>query len=168
MLSYTLIYLILNSKCDIVLDYKGKEINYFDKTDFLRDNDYEAEVVEDILNYKFIEDKNSFIMTDDDEMYYFLDEVLASLSEKYQVFTSKKIDNTKVLKNVSTSSNFSIGQDGIMSYKFSVEGINQEDLNSLFSALKQKKKYYKLKNNNVVSLEDNEELEQLNNLITSS
>lgn len=153
-------------KCDIVLDYKGKEINYFDKTDFLRDNDYEAEVVEDILNYKFIEDKNSFIMTDDDEMYYFLDEVLASLSEKYQVFTSKKIDNTKVLKNVSTSSNFSIGQDGIMSYKFSVEGINQEDLNSLFSALKQKKRYYKLKNNNVVSLEDNEELEQLNNLIT--
>lgn len=153
-------------KCDIVLDYKGKEINYFDKTDFLRDNDYEAEVVEDILNYKFIEDKNSFIMTDDDEMYYFLDEVLASLSEKYQVFTSKKIDNTKVLKNVSTSSNFSIGQDGIMSYKFSVEGINQEDLNSLFSALKQKKRYYKLKNNNVVSLEDNEELGQLNNLIT--
>ena len=153
-------------KCDIVLDYKGKEINYFDKTDFLRDNDYEAEVVEDILNYKFIEDKNSFIMTDDDEMYYFLDEVLASLSEKYQVFTSKKIDNTKILKNVSTSSNFSIGQDGIMSYKFSVEGINQEDLNSLFSALKQKKRYYKLKNNNVVSLEDNEELEQLNNLIT--
>ena len=153
-------------KCDIVLDYKGKEINYFDKVDFLRDNDYEAEVVEDILNYKFIEDKNSFIMTDDDEMYYFLDEVLASLSEKYQVFTSKKIDNTKVLKNVSTSSNFSIGQDGIMSYKFSVEGINQEDLNSLFSALKQKKRYYKLKNNNVVSLEDNEELEQLNNLIT--
>lgn len=153
-------------KCDIVLDYKGKEINYFDKTDFLRDNDYETEVVKDILNYKFIEDKNSFIMTDDDEMYYFLDEVLASLSEKYQVFTSKKIDNTKVLKNVSTSSNFSIGQDGIMSYKFSVEGINQEDLNSLFSALKQKKKYYKLKNNNVVSLEDNEELEQLNNLIT--
>ena len=153
-------------KCDIVLDYKGKEINYFDKVDFLRDNDYEAEVVEDILNYKFIEDKNSFIMTDDDEMYYFLDEVLESLSEKYQVFTSKKIDNTKVLKNVSTSSNFSIGQDGIMSYKFSVEGINQEDLNSLFTALKQKKKYYKLKNNNVVSLEDNEELEQLNDLIT--
>lgn len=153
-------------KCDIILDYKGKEINYFDKVDFLRDNDYESEVVEDILNYKFIEDKNSFVMTDDDEMYYFLDEVLGSLSEKYQVFTSKKIDNTKVLKNVSTSSNFSIGQDGIMSYKFSVEGINQEDLNSLFTALKQKKKYYKLKNNNVVSLEDNEELEQLNDLIT--
>ncbi len=153
-------------KCDIILDYKGKEINYFDKVDFLRDNDYESEVVEDILNYKFIEDKNSFVMTDDDEMYYFLDEVLGSLSEKYQVFTSKKIDNTKVLKNVSTSSNFSIGQDGIMSYKFSVEGINQEDLNSLFTALKQKKKYYKLKNNNVVSLENNEELEQLNDLIT--
>ncbi|MBD9099104.1 ATP-dependent helicase [bacterium] len=153
-------------KCDIILDYKGSELNYFDKVDFLRDIDYEKEVVTDILNYNFVEDNNSFIMTDDDDIYYFLDEVITTLKDKYEIFTSKRIDNTKVLKNISTSSNFSIGQDGIMSYKFNVDGIKNEDLNSLFSALKQKKKYYKLKNNNVVSLENNEELEQLNNLIS--
>ena len=153
-------------KCDIILDYKGRELNYFDKADFSRDIDYEKEVVTDILNYNFVEDNNSFIMTDDDDIYYFLDEVITTLKDKYEIFTSKRIDNTKVLKNISTSSNFSIGQDGIMSYKFNVDGIKNEDLNSLFSALKQKKKYYKLKNNNVVSLENNEELEQLNNLIS--
>lgn len=108
-------------KCDIVLAYKDREINYFDKTDFLRDNDYEQEVVADILSYNFIEEDNSFIMTDQDEMYAFLDEELAKLSEKYQVFTSKKIDNTKILKGVSTSNNFSIGKEGIMSYKFSAD-----------------------------------------------
>lgn len=153
-------------KCDIVLAYKDREINYFDKTDFLRDNDYEQEVVADILSYNFTEEDNSFIMTDQDEMYAFLDEELAKLSEKYQVFTSKKIDNTKILKGVSTSNNFSIGKEGIMSYKFSADGINQEDLNNLFVALKQKKRYYKLKNNDIVSLENNEELAQLNDLIT--
>lgn len=153
-------------KCDIVLAYKDREINYFDKTDFLRDNDYEQEVVTDILSYNFTEDDNSFIMTDQDEMYAFLDEELAKLSEKYQIFTSKKIDSTKILKGISTSNNFSIGKEGIMSYKFSADGINQEDLNNLFVALKQKKRYYKLKNNNVVSLENNEELAQLNDLIT--
>ena len=52
-----------------------------------------------------------------------------------------------------------------MTYKFDVDGINTEDLNNIFSALKQKKKYYKLKNNNVVSLENNEELNELNNLV---
>ncbi len=153
-------------KCDIVLAYKDREINYFDKTDFLRDNDYEQEVVADILSYNFTEEDSSFIMTDQDEMYAFLDEELAKLSEKYQVFTSKKIDNTKILKGVSTSNNFSIGKEGIMSYKFSADGINQEDLNNLFVALKQKKRYYKLKNNDIVSLENNEELAQLNDLIT--
>ena len=98
-------------------------------------------------------------------MYYFLDEEISKLNEKYEVFTSKKIDDTKILKKVSANNNFSIGQDGIMTYKFDVDGINTEDLNNIFSALKQKKKYYKLKNNNVVSLQNNEELNELNNLV---
>ena len=151
-------------KCDIIFDYKGKEINYFDKVDILRDNDFENEVVNEIIEYGFIEDNKKFIMEDDD-MYYFLDEEISKLNEKYEVFTSKKIDDTKILKKVSANNNFSIGQDGIMTYKFDVDGINTEDLNNIFSALKQKKKYYKLKNNNVVSLENNEELNELNNLV---
>lgn len=153
-------------KCDIVFDYNGKEVNYFDKVNILRDNDYENEVLNEILNYGFIEDKNSFVITDDDDMYYFLDEIIGTLSDKYEVFTSKKIDNTKILKKVSANNNFSIGQDGIMTYKFDVDGINTEDLNNIFSALKQKKKYYKLKNNNVVSLNDNDEINELNNLVS--
>lgn len=151
-------------KCDIIFDYKGKEINYFDKVDILRDNDFENEKINEIVSYGFIEDNKKFIMEDDD-MYYFLDEEISKLNEKYEVFTSKKIDDTKILKKVSANNNFSIGQDGIMTYKFDVDGINTEDLNNIFSALKQKKKYYKLKNNNVVSLENNEELNELNNLV---
>ena len=151
-------------KCDIVFDYNGKEVNYFDKANILRDNDYENEVLNEIVNYGFVEDNKKFTMEDDD-MYYFLDEEISKLNEKYEVFTSKKIDDTKILKKVSANNNFSIGQDGIMTYKFDVDGINTEDLNNIFSALKQKKKYYKLKNNNVVSLENNEELNELNNLV---
>ena len=151
-------------KCDIVFDYNGKEVNYFDKSNILRDNDYENEVLNEIVNYGFVEDNKKFTMEDDD-MYYFLDEEISKLNEKYEVFTSKKIDDTKILKKVSVNNNFSIGQDGIMTYKFDVDGINTEDLNNIFSALKQKKKYYKLKDNNVVSLENNEELNELNNLV---
>ena len=135
-------------KCDIIFDYKGKEINYFDKVDILRDNDFENDIINEIVSSGFTEDNKKFIMEDDD-MYYFLDEEISKLNEKYEVFTSKKIDDTKILKKVSANNNFSIGQDGIMTYKFDVDGINTEDLNNIFSALKQKKKYYKLKNNNV-------------------
>lgn len=152
--------------CNIVFVYKDKEIDSFEESDFLRDNDYEKEVEKQILDYGFIEDKNKFIIDDDDKMYYFIDEILTTLSEEYEVFTSKKIDNTKVLKKVTTTSNFSIGKDGIMSYNFNADGINKDDLNDLFVALKQKKRYYKLKNNNVVDLSNSEELNELNTIVS--
>ena len=152
--------------CNVIFNYKNSEINYFDKTDILRNVNYENMVIEEILSYGFLNENNKFIIKDSDEMYYFLDEILNNLSEKYEVFTSKKIDNTKILKKNVTSNNFSIGKSGIMSYKFSADGIEQSELNSVFVALKQKKRYYKLKNNNVISLENNEEIEKLGNLVS--
>ncbi len=153
-------------KCNLIFLYNDKEINYFENSEILRDNDYELEVVNEILEYGFVEDKKEFVIDDEDRMYYFMDEIIKTLSSKYEVFTSKKIDDTKILKQMSTSNNFSIGKDGIMSYKFNIDGIDSKDLNSLFSALKQKKKYYKLSNNNVVDLSNNDSLQELNSLVT--
>ena len=153
-------------KCNLKFLYKDKEIDYFENSEILRDNDYELEVVNEILEYGFIEDKKEFVMDEEDQIYYFMDEVMNTLSSKYEVFTSKKIDNTKILKQVSATNNFSIGKDGIMSYKFNVDGIDSDELNNLFSALKQKKRYYKLSNNNVVDLSDNDSLQELNTLAT--
>ena len=153
-------------KCNVIFDYKGMEVNYFEESEFLRDNEYENEIEKEILDYGFREEKNNFIIDDDEKMYYFIDEVLNTLSEKYEVFTSKKIDSTKILKKVSTTSNFSIGKDGIMSYSFNADGINKDELSDLFVALKQKKRYYKLKNNNIVDLSVNESLEELNTIVS--
>ena len=151
-------------KCNIIFVYKDKEINYFDESDLLRDNDYENLVSSEIVECGFFEDNKTFIMDNDDDIYSFIDEGLNKLSLKYEVFTSKRIDNTKILKGVSTTSNFSIGKDGIMSYSFSAEGIDKENLNDIFIALKQKKRYYKLKNNNVIDLSNNDSLNELNSL----
>ena len=153
-------------KCNVVFEYKEKEINYFSKENILRDIETENEVINEIINYGFIEENNSFIMTEIDDIYTFIEDELNGLSEKYEIFTSKKIDNTNIIKKTMVSNNFSIGKDGIMSYKFEVDQVNNEELNNLFSALKQKKKYYKLKNNNVISLENNEELNELNRLMS--
>lgn len=152
-------------KCDIIFEYKEKEINYFSNENILRDNETETEIVNEIINYGFIEENSTFVMNDDDLIYTFLEEELEQLSEKYEIFTSKKIDNTNIIKKTIINNNFSIGQDGIMSYKFSVDEINNDELNNVFAALKQKKKYYKLKNNTVISLKDNEELNNLNKLM---
>lgn len=158
---------ITNSKliCDIVFSYK-EDVNYFTKNNILRDNEYENKVVSEIEGYGFNIVNKRFILEDIDKMYDFLDNELSNLTKEYEIFTSKRIDNTKILKKLSSNSNFSIGKDNIMSYKFNVDGINTSELDGIFKALKAKKRYYKLKNNNVVSLSDNEEIRELNNLIS--
>lgn len=158
---------ILYSKltCQIKFDYSGKEVSYYEKSDFLRDKETEDEIYSELIGLGFIEENKELVLEEEDSIYSFLDEELSLLAEKYEVFTSKKIDNTNILKKMRTNNNFSIGEDGILSYKFNVEGLDTNELNGLFKALKSKKKYYKLKNNDVVALNQNEELANLNSLM---
>lgn len=154
-----------NLICNVKFDYNGNIIDYFSNTDVLRDVETEQNIIAELFRFGFYIKDEKLLIDDEDLMYDFVENILPSLSDKYEVFTSKKIDNTKILKKINTSSNFSIGQDGILSYKFDIEGIDTSELSSIFSALKSKKKYYKLKNNNVINLDENESISELNNLI---
>lgn len=150
--------------CEIKLDYKGNIINYFDKLDnIIRNDEYENELITKIINLGFEIGNNKILLTDIDNIGYFLSEGISTLSE-YKVFTTKKIDSIKFIKESSVKSNFSIGMGGIMSYSFSAENINLDELDNVFESLKNKKKYYRLKNGNIIDL-NNDELNELSNLM---
>ncbi len=153
--------------CDCKFDYKDTKIDYFDNIDtILRDEEYETEVISRLVSYGF-EIGNKKIVLDEFELVYdFLSDGIMELSEDYKVFTTKKIDNTNIIKNSHVQSNFSIGASGIMSYSFDADNINLDELDKVLSSLKSNKKYYKLKNGNVIDLENNEQLNELNNLMT--
>ena len=151
--------------CDIKFDYNGKIINYFDNSSILRDEETEKSVLNELMNYGFNCENDKLFISDLDVMYFFIEEILPNLSNNYNVFTSKKIDETKILKKLNTTNNFSIGKDNIMSYSFDVEGIDLSEIKDIFKSLNLKKKYYKLKNNNVIDLENNEQLVKLNELM---
>ena len=59
---------------------------------------------------------------------------------------------------------FSLGQDNIMSYSFNLDGIKSNELVNILKDVKAKKKYYQLKNGDIVNLED-ENLMELNDVI---
>lgn len=151
--------------CKIKLNYKGNIIDYFDKTDkIIRDEEEEENIVKEIYNYNFVINKYKFIIDDIDDIGLFLTEGLSKLTDKYNVYTSKKLDNMQILKKSNIKSNFSIGQDAIMSYKFDVDNIDLGELNKVLSSLRSKKNYYKLKNGNIIDLNENKELQELNNI----
>ena len=150
--------------CNIKLTYKNVEIDYFEKeVNIIRDLYSEQEIVEDLLKYNFKIENNRFIINDIDKIGEFLTTYLTSLVEKYEVYTSKKIEETKIVKS-NIRSTFSIGKDNILSYNFDFDDIDSTEILDILNSLEEKKKYYRLKNGNIINLYEDDELQQLNNL----
>lgn len=153
-------YIISN----IVFNYDDKEIDYFNKSnEILRDINFETSVLNDIGKYGFILEKDKLILRDIEQEVEFLEIGLEQLATKYEIFTTEKFKNVKIKKKTSVSSMFGIGQDNILSYNFNLGDINSSELVSIFDSMKSKKKYYRLKNGDIINLED-ESLQELNNL----
>ena len=152
--------------CDIKLTYQNKEINYFDKTPkIVRDIEYENEILNTLEMYHFIIGNKMIYLEDIDEIGNFLENNLIILTEKYDVYTSQKLKNTKIKKDINVSSTFSIGKDNIMKYEFNLGDISNDELVNILEEVKKKKKYYKLKSGDLIDLEENEELKELDSLI---
>ena len=152
--------------CEIKLDYNGKIVNYFDENSpVLRDKEYENKVMNELFKLGFSIDKNKIYLEDLENIVYFLKEGLSQLSKIYKIFTTKKFDNTNIIKKTSFNSNFSIGKDGIMRYEFNSDNINLDELTKVLTSLKNNQKYYRLKNGDIVDLENNESLSKINSFI---
>ena len=151
--------------CKIKLDYKKAEIDYFDQNEeILRDIPFEKDIIKDLTKFGFEIVKDKIILTDLEQIVYFLEAGLDELITKYQVFTSEKLKTTNIKKKLGIFGNFTIGQDNILHYDFDLGDIDSQEFSNLLSSLRQKKKYHKLKNGDIVSLED-ESLNEVSELI---
>lgn len=152
--------------CDVKLDYNGKSVKYFDENSpVLRDKEYENKVMNELFKLGFSIDKNKIYLEDLENVVYFLKEGLSQLSKTYKIFTTKKFYNTNIIKKTAFNSNFSIGKDGIMRYEFNSDNINLDELTKVLTSLKNNQKYYRLKNGDIVDLENNESLSKINSFI---
>lgn len=151
--------------CNLKFDYNKNIINYFENSNIIRNKEFEKKVLNDLLTYKFIINEKIIELDNIDDIGNFLDNNLKELSTKYEIFTTKKFDETNIIKKNKIESQFSIGKDNIMSFNFELDNININELNHIFDNLKENKKYYKLKNGNILDLQNNKQLNELQNLM---
>lgn len=150
--------------CNLKFVYNDKVIDYFDNNSgVLRDINFEQNVIQDLVSYNFFVGNNKIVLEDIDYIGNFFENGLDELSKKYEVFTSEKMQYVNVKKNNRVSSNFSLGQDNIMHYEFKIDNINDDEIDDILMSLKKKKKYFKLKSGDILSL-DNNGLIELSNL----
>lgn len=139
--------------------YGDEEISYFypnikTPNNVLRDADFENGCCLILSNYGFKKKKDAFYLDDIDEIASFKENGIIEISEEYPVFTSEKVNNLNIIKKPRVEAMFSIGRDEILSYNFKLDGVDNSDIDSLLDSLKKKKKYFRLKNGNLIDLED--------------
>lgn len=148
----------------IKIFYDDAKIDYFDNgTTILRNSNYENHILNDLLQYGFQIEGNKIILKDLTLQVEFLEHGLEELTNLYPVFTSEKIKNINITKKTNISSSFSIGKDNILNFDFDLGGIDSNELLSIFDNIREKKKYYRLKSGDILSL-DNEDLIELANI----
>lgn len=152
-------------RANVKLKYGNSEFDYFDKVDdIIRDVDFENKAISDLTAYSFVLSKNCFEIGDMDSAYNFLDNGLEYFANNYTIFTTEKIKKLNIYKDVKVKSNFSIGKDNILAYDFQIDKVNEDEVNSMLLAIKSKKKYYRLKSGDVISLLQSKELEDFSAL----
>lgn len=150
--------------CNLIFNYDNKELNYFDITDeLLRDNEFETKVINELVNYGFKIEKDKIIIDELEKQVDFLENGLERLASNYEVFTTENFKGVSIRKKTNVSSMFKIGKDNILSYNFDLGNIDSSELVNIFKNMKNKNKYYRLKNGDILSLED-ESLKELSNL----
>ena len=150
--------------CDVKFIYDDKVVGYFDSnSSVLRDMEFESNVINDLLKYSFEIKDNKLILVDLEKQVSFIENGLEELSSKYVVYTTEKFKKLSVRKKTNVTSMFGIGSDNILSFNFSLGDIPSEELVNVFKSIKNKKKYYKLKNGDILNLED-ESLQELEDL----
>ncbi len=133
----------------------------------MRDTNEEQDWIQELIHYHFILNakKQVFELTLEDDIVFFLENGLKELTDHYEVYVSKDLKEVKIIKKARVESQFGIGRDHILSYQFSIDGIDKKEISNLLNAVKLKKKYYRLKNGNYMNLEENQDLEKMGNFI---
>ncbi len=151
--------------CNVKLEYGNVSFDYFEEEkSVLRDVDFENEILEHLYSYGFKIEKNKFIIDNVELIVNLINIGLEELSNLYSVYTSTSFKSVKIKNNVKVSSTFSIGKDNIMHYEFDLDDITDKEFDELISAFRKKKKYYRLKNGDIVNLEQ-DSINELNDLM---
>lgn len=150
----------------IKLQYVDEEINilsprnYIGNTYVIRDFEQEQSYIEELEKYGFQPSyrKGIFTITDPEHACEFLKYGLKEIVEKHDTYVSNHLKKTHIFKKSTVKNMFQIGTDGIMSYQFSIDGIERSEMKELLKSVKQKKKYYKMKSGDYLSLQNNDGL----------
>lgn len=150
---------------DITLNaFNDRDNVRIDERIILRDISKEKEVLGFFEVSEFKVSKNHIYLDDEEKMFNFMYHKLPMIQEIADVYYSDRFKDVKIQDSTSFSGGVKLNShNSLLEFNFSVEGINNSELQDVFNSLREKKKYYRLKSGAFLPL-DIKELHEISSL----
>lgn len=149
---------------DISFQYGTDEIKKDEGKILIRNFKEERAIIDKLSTIGFVKKDKELSINDEDDIVEFLTYGVEELLEIGEVFYSESFKSMKILTPKLFKSSISLNNSDLLEFNFTIEGLNDEELKETLSALKQKKKYHRLKNGAIIPLRI-EEMEELGAVI---
>lgn len=134
---------------------KKEQLN--DEKILLRDMEKERKILSLLEEGDFRVEDGGFYLEDEEEIFDFINDVIPKLQEYSYIYYTDSFRDIGLIDSDSFSGAFKMNSGlDMLEFDFNIEGIDMSELENIFRALKEKKKYYKLKNGAFLSLDNNE------------
>lgn len=120
----------------------------------IRDAEQELEILNLINMYDFKQRKNDFILSNEENIVNFLVKGLEIFQNRFQVFYSDSFKSIRVHDSKSYKCSLRINKEDMLEFSFDIKNVDKNELINIFEALREKKKYYKLSNGDIVLLNE--------------
>lgn len=165
------VYLEFNEKnyivAEVIFCYGEEEFNPLIKNpDIPRNVLEEAESLNLFRKTGFMLDKKNakFVLADDDKIYNFLSDEINEYMQKFEVLATDEFKEKQIKKPKIGALGVKV-ENNLLSINLENFNFDKSELNKILEKYKLKKKYYRLKNGDFLSLEENEDINFLDNLI---
>jgi SNF2 family DNA or RNA helicase len=102
----------------------------------------------------FKRDKHCYVMRDELKVFSFISEGVAKLQQDGEVYCSNDFREMRVYSSAVLRGGVRLSEGELLEFSFELEGVPREELKDIFNALREKKKYFRLKMGSFINLED--------------
>lgn len=149
---------------DIIINPLNKEDERSQNFILVRDMETELNIIKLFKDYKFQKYGDEFINNEEEQIVDFLNKGINALQDFCDIYYSNSFKNFKIYGTSYYSGGIKLNDNDLLEFNFQIEGVDKSELKNIFEALKQKKKYYRLKKGGFVTLES-EEIKNISSMI---
>lgn len=149
----------------LYFNYGDIEINPFSSNSpkrdlgriLLRDMEKEGDILYLLEQCDFKVGNGGFYLEEEELIFDFINEIIPQLQKYCEIYYSDSFKRIKLIGSETFSGAVKLNSDlDMLEFSFDIDGIDVSELDTIFNSVKEKRKYYKLKDGSFLSLENNE------------